>query len=112
MAAKRVSRKVSVVQERRGRDYELVLVLNPELVDKDVEAILNKVGQFITGNGGVIAEVKQWGKRKLAYPIRHFMEGNYVVSRFQLKPVACKEMEANLRVSEGVLRHLLVKLGD
>jgi len=56
--------------------------------------------------------VERWGKRRLAYPIEHFMEGNYVLARFKLKPALSKELEANLRISEELLRHLLIKLSN
>ena len=48
------------------------------------------------------------GKKKLAYPIKHFMEGYYVFAQLKMKPATSKELEANLKVSEDVIRHLLV----
>jgi small subunit ribosomal protein S6 len=53
--------------------------------------------------------VEKWGKKKLAYPIKHFLEGNYVLTRFKVSPAQCKELEANLKITEEVLRHLLIK---
>ncbi|MFC2024882.1 30S ribosomal protein S6 [Chloroflexota bacterium] len=92
------------------RDYELVLVISPEVVEEEFEAIVDSASQFITGKGGIISGIERWGKRGLAYPIRHFVEGNYVLAKFKLKPEFGKELEANLRISEEVLRHLLVRL--
>ncbi len=63
-----------------------------------------------TGRGGTIANTERWGKRKLAYPIKHSLEGNYVLIKCKLKPASSRELEANLGISEEVLRHLLVKL--
>ncbi len=100
------------VEDERQHDYELVLILSPELAEEDVNAQIDNVSQFITGKGGAISDVEQWGKRRLAYPIKHFDEGNYVLSRFKLKPSLSREFEANLQISEVILRHLLVKLGD
>ena len=105
-----VTDKVATETGERLRDYELVLVINPELADEEFEAAIDNVSRFITGKGGVISDTERWGKRKLAYPIKHFMEGSYVLARFRLPPVFGKELEANLRISEAVLRHLLVKL--
>ena len=102
--------KVSKAEDGQLRDYELVLIINPEIGDEAVDAQINNLSQSITGKGGSISEIERWGKRKLAYPIRHFMEGDYVLARFRLKPVLCKELEANLRLSEEVLRHLLINL--
>ncbi len=92
------------------RDYELVLVFNPELAEDGLDAAIGKVSQFITEGGGSLSTVEQWGKRKLAYPIGHSMEGSYVLTRFKLKPTLTKGLEKSLEISEDVLRHLLVNL--
>ncbi len=105
-----VSDKVATEEGGQLRDYELVLVISPEVAEEEFEAALNNVSRFIVGKGGVISDIERWGKRRLAYPIRHFVEGNYVLTRFKLKPVSGKELEASLRISEEVLRHLLVRL--
>ncbi len=93
------------------QDYELVLVLRPEGAEGALEAVVNNVNQFITGKGGVISEEERWGKRKLAYPIKRHFEGNYVLTRCQMRPDWAKELEANLKISEEILRHLLLKVG-
>jgi len=94
------------------RDYELVLVISPEVADEGIPAVVEKVSQFITGRGGNVTEVNQWGRRRLAYPIKHFTEGNYVLTRIKLEATATAELEAGLRISEDILRHLLVKIGE
>jgi small subunit ribosomal protein S6 len=100
------------VEDKRLRDYELVLIISPEVVDEALDTIIKSVSQFITEKGGIVSEVEQWGKKKLAYPIEHFMEGSYVVTRFKLEPVLGKELETNLKMSEEVLRHLLIRLNN
>lgn len=92
------------------RDYELVLVVSPEVAEEEFEAAIDNVSKFITDNGGTISDIDRWGKRRLAYPIKHFVEGNYVLTRFRLGPAHGKELEENLRISEEVLRHLVIKL--
>ena len=77
-----------------------------------MDALIDKVSQFVTGKGGTVSSVERWGKRKLAYPIDHFLEGNYVLNRFRLKPALGRELKANLQISEEVLRHLLIRLND
>ena len=106
-----VSDKVSTEEGEQLRDYELVLVINPEVAEEEFEATIDNVSRFITGKGGIISDIERWGKRRLAYPIRHFGEGSYVLTRFKLKPAFGKELEVNLRISEEVLRHLLIRLG-
>ena len=92
------------------RDYELVLVISPQLDEESFEASIDKYNRLITGKGGNIVDTQRWGKRKLAYPIKHFNEGNYVLLKFKMKPAFSRELEANLRISEEVIRHLLVKM--
>jgi len=105
------SKKV-VEQEDEGLcDYELIYIINPEIIDEKLDATINTVNQFISGKGGTISDVEQWGKRRLAYPIKNFEEGNYVLARFKLKPEQNRELETNLKISEDIIRHLLLKLG-
>jgi small subunit ribosomal protein S6 len=91
------------------RDYELVLVFSPQLNDESYDAIIDKYSRLIAGKGGVVDDTQRWGKRRLAYPIKHFAEGNYVLFKFKLKPASSRELEANLRISEEIMRYLLVK---
>jgi small subunit ribosomal protein S6 len=70
------------------------------------------VSQFITERGGSITEVKQWGRKKLAYPIKNHNEGNYVLTIFKMDPNLTAELESSLELSEEILRHLLVRLSD
>ncbi len=100
------------VEDKHLRDYELVLIISPEVLGEKFDTVVDNVSQFITGKGGIISDVEQWGKRRLAYPIKHFEEGSYVLTRFKLKPTLCKELEANLQISEEILRHLLIKLSN
>ena len=94
------------------RDYELIVIVSPEVPEEELPSHLDKISEFITNKGGSVTEVERWGKRKLAYPISHFKEGNYVLTRFKLEPGTTAELEANLRISERILRHLLVRLGE
>ena len=108
--ARKVSAKKPKVEEEELRDYELLVVFSPEVAEDGLDAALGKVNQFITERGGTLSTVEQWGKKKLAYPIKHFLEGSYVLAHFRLSPKLTKELEANLHISEEVLRHLLVRL--
>ena len=93
-------------------DYEMVLVISPEVevAEDETHPAVDKVVKFITGKGGTVVDINRWGKRKLAYPIKQFTEGEYVLTQFKLDPTMTKELEANLRLSEEILRHLLVRL--
>jgi len=108
-----MARKVTTLKEEDEKlsDYELVLVFSPEVAGDVFDASIGKISQFITERGGNLSTIEQWGKKKLAYPIKHFVEGSYVLTRFTLRPKLIKEFEANLQISEEVLRHLLLQSG-
>ena len=94
------------------RDYELIVIISPEVAAEEIPVTLEKINRFIVERGGSISEVSEWGRRKLAYPIKNFMEGNYVLTHFQMEPRLTADLEANLGISEEILRHLLVRLSD
>lgn len=94
------------------RDYEMVMIISPEVADDDLSGVIDKVSDFITSRGGEIVQVDRWGKKKLAYPVQRFREGNYVLSRFKFEPGMTTELEADLKISENILRHMVVRLGD
>ena len=109
MARKKVERKT---EDKKSQEYELVYILTPELSDEALETRVNNVTQFITSKDGTIIGVDKWGKKKLSYPIKHFLEGNYILTKFTISPSRCKELEANLRISEDIVRHLLINVGN
>jgi len=94
------------------REYELVLILDPEMEDEQVSATVDRMKQLVAARGGELTDVNPWGKRKLSYPIKSHNEGNYIVTHFRMEPSQTAELEATLRLSEEVLRHLLVKTED
>lgn len=93
-------------------DYELVAVISPEVDEEEISKIVDKVAQSINSRGGAVEEIKKWGRRKLAYPIRKFMEADYVLARFKLMPKSVKELEAEINTSRDILRYLVVKVSD
>ena len=98
------------LKEEQLHDYELVLVISPEVMDDKLEATLSNFSRLVISLGGAVSEVTRWGKRKLAYPVKHFSEGNYFLVHFKLKSTLSRELEAKLHISEEVIRHLLTKL--
>jgi small subunit ribosomal protein S6 len=105
-------KKELAVGDKKLQDYELVFILNPDMAEEAIESRINSFSQFITTREGIISDMQKWGKKKLAYPIEHCLEGNYFLAKFQMKPARTKELEANLRISEEVIRHLLIKAGE
>src|ERR1035437_2256572 len=100
-----VSEKVVTETGSGLRDYELTVIIRPDLDAEKLEARINAISQFITDKGGAVSEIQKWGKRKLGYPIKKSLEGFYVLVKCKMKPASGKELEGNLRISEDVLRH-------
>ena len=93
-------------------DYELVAIISPEIDQEGVSRIVDKVTQSINSRGGAVEEIKDWGRRKLAYPVRKFIEADYILARFKLMPASVKELKREISASEEILRYLVVKAGD
>ena len=104
-----VSEEASIVEEKQ-REYELVVIISPKVENESLDTLVDNVSRLITDKGGVISQMEQWGKRKLAYPIKHFLEGNYILYQFKMEPTFNKALEANLEITEGILRYLLINL--
>lgn len=89
------------------RKYELMCVFQPDLDENALNGMIEKVKGWVTESGGSVEKVDIWGRRKLAYPIRKKMEGQYVLFDLTLLPKATAELERNLRYQEAVMRYLL-----
>lgn len=94
------------------QDYELVAIISPEVDEDGVSKIVDKVAQSINSRGGAVEEIKNWGKRRLAYPVRRFMEADYILARFKLLPKSVKELEREIDALGDILRYLVVKVND
>jgi small subunit ribosomal protein S6 len=105
-----VTKDETKTTERLQNDYELVFIVHPEVADDALDPMINNITQYITGKSGTVDEVARWGRKKLAYPIKHLLEGNYVLIKFKLDPSANKELENNLKISEKIIRYLLIKV--
>jgi small subunit ribosomal protein S6 len=91
------------------RDYEMVFILSPEIGDDVFSESLDRLSQNITSRGGEVVDVNHWGRRRLAYPIKRHLEGNYVVSQVKFDPDQLVDFESSLRISEEVIRHLIIR---
>lgn len=93
------------------RYYELMMVMVPEREEEGFSVALDRVNHYISERGGSVLRQERWGRlRRLAYPIKNFNEGNYVLTHMEMEPGNAKDLEARLMLSEDVLRHLLVKV--
>lgn len=90
------------------REYEIVYVIRPDLSDDARAAKVERVQSLVTENGGEIGKTEDWGKRVLAYEIRHFTEGYYRLAEFRMPPSAVHVVEGRLNLDEELLRYQIV----
>jgi small subunit ribosomal protein S6 len=91
------------------RDYEVLYIVRADLDDDKVQDAVKRVNTLIERSGGTLERTNLWGKRKLAYEVKHQKEGSYVLQDFQFDPNRVPELEAALKITEEVLRHLIVR---
>jgi small subunit ribosomal protein S6 len=93
-------------------EYEMMYILRPDLDEEGVAASMAKVSGLVTSNGGEVTKSEPWGRRRLAYPIKQCRDGQYVLMQYKLDPKASAEVERTLRISEEVIRYLIIRLDD
>ncbi|MBV9172166.1 MAG: 30S ribosomal protein S6 [Chloroflexi bacterium] len=91
------------------RDYELMVVLDPNLEDSAVEALNTRIQTLVSQRGGSVESVDSWGRRRLAYPIGRYRDGIYVLTRMHLPPNTAAEIDRALNLTESVIRHRLFR---
>ena len=90
-------------------DYELVAIVSPDASDETVAGKIDGVSRLITERQGVVEESQRWGKKRLAYPIKKYIEGNFALMRFKLEPADILALRKSLETDQDVLRYLVVK---
>lgn len=92
--------------------YEVLYILRADQEEEAIAAQVEKFGALVTGNGGVVDGIEQWGKRRLAYPIDYRNEGHYVLMNFSAQPGFTAELERNFRIDENVMRFMALRKDD
>ncbi|OFW44188.1 MAG: 30S ribosomal protein S6 [Acidobacteria bacterium RIFCSPLOWO2_12_FULL_67_14b] len=94
------------------RTYELIYVLKPDAPETEVADMHKQVADIVERLGGAIDKTDTWGRRKLAYEIGHHKEGFYVLEVITGSGELMKEIDRRLKVTEGLLRHLIVRVDE
>ena len=94
------------------RPYEVVIIYDPGLEEDAVRAAVDRATELIRARGGSPGRVERWGKRRLAYEIRHQREGYYVLVEATAEPAAMTELDRALFLADDVLRHKVIRLPD
>ena len=101
---------------KRSRDYELMVIFHPELSEEDVAGESDRVQGYLTTADAAVTHVNRdapWGRRRLAYPIRHggrdLRDGIYALYYFNAEPSRIEDMEREIKLSDRIIRYLLTQ---
>ena len=94
------------------RAYELMIIIDSDVASADVEAVITRVADLVSEEGGKIVSTDNWGRRKFAYKINHKIEGTYVVWEIVSATAGLPATERRLRLADDIVRHKLFRLPD
>ena len=94
------------------RTYEILIIAEPELGEPELDALVATVQGFVEKEGGTVQRVEKWAKKRLAYVVKKQREGNYVLMVAEGGAAMVKEVERRMRVSDGVLRFITVRVDE
>lgn len=92
--------------------YETIYIVNPTLDDDSLKEAIDKFSDLIKKLKGTIVKINEWGKRKLAYEVKRFDKGYYVVLDFCALPKMLTELERNLKLDDRILKYITVKIDE
>ncbi len=94
------------------RLYEELFIVKPDSTDEVVDPLIESLTQLIAKDGGNVQLTEKWGTRKLAYQVGRYLEGYYILLKFEASGVTIKELERRLRVNDLVIKYLTVRLDE
>ena len=95
-----------------SRVYEVMFIVRPDVAEEDADKLIAGFSATVTGGGGVIKSVEKMGRRKLAYLVRKFNDGNYVLMTIEANGAVVLELERRLRVTEPVIKFITVRIDE
>jgi small subunit ribosomal protein S6 len=95
-----------------NRTYELMFIVRPDMVDEDLDKLISTLEGQVTTSGGTVKNVERMGKRRLAYTVRRFSDGMYVLLTVEGSGALIHELERRLRVTEPVIKFLTVRIDE
>jgi small subunit ribosomal protein S6 len=91
------------------RKYEIMYIIRPNIEDEAKKALIERFNSILTDNGAEIENVKEWGKRRLAYEINDFRDGYYMIVNVKAEAAAVQEFDRLAKINEDIIRHIVVK---
>jgi small subunit ribosomal protein S6 len=95
-----------------SRVYEVMFIVRPDVAEEDVDKLIAGFSTTVTGGGGTVKTVEKMGRRKLAYMVRKFNDGNYVLLTIEAGGPVVLELERRLRVTEPVIKFITVRTDE
>jgi small subunit ribosomal protein S6 len=95
-----------------SRVYEVMFIVRPDAAEEDVDKLIAGFSENVTKGGGVVKTVEKMGKRKLAYMVRKFNDGNYILLTIEANGAVVLELERRLRVTEPVIKFITVRMDE
>src|SRR6202011_2333850 len=95
-----------------NRTYELMFIVRPDMTDEDLDKLVSTLQSVVPASGGTVQRVDKMGKRRLAYTVRRFHEGIYILMVIEGGGAVIHELERRLRVSEPVIKFLTVRIDE
>jgi small subunit ribosomal protein S6 len=94
------------------RVYEVLFIIAPNVEESDIETLTTQLSEVATNQGARITNVDRMGRRKLAYPIRKFNEGHYVILTVEGTGSEIAEVERRMRVTDAVIRYITIRVDE
>ncbi|HHW71393.1 MAG TPA: 30S ribosomal protein S6 [Clostridiales bacterium] len=94
------------------RKYETMYIIDPTLEEEAIHEVVERFSNLIKDQGGEVEKIDEWGKRRLAYPIKDHREGYYVVMNFSAEADVPQELERVYKITDSVLRYLIIREDD
>ncbi len=91
------------------RSYEVALIIRPDVEEEAQQQLIERLSQVLAAEGGQVDNVETWGRRRLAYPIDKVNEGYYYFIQGQFSSSALPELERAAKLSEDILRHMVIR---
>ena len=89
--------------------YEVTYIINPNVEEEPRQALVERFSGLITGSGGAVDSIDDWGKKQLAYEINDMTEGHYIFMQFSCEAEFPTELERNLKINEDIMRYMIIR---
>lgn len=91
------------------RKYEVVYVIRPDLDEEGTQAVIDRFSELVANQGGEVLKIDKWGKRRLAFEVKDFREGFYVIMHIDAEPKVADELDRVFKITDSVIRFIIVR---